>query len=1005
MIGQTVSHYHILAKLGEGAMGAVYLAEDSLLGRRVAIKFPTRKEDEQQFHSRFLREARSASTLSHPNIATIYDYGETLDGQPFIVMELVEGRSLGELLHEDKLTMARVIQMIEDVASALGEAHARGIVHRDIKPSNMLVNERDQIKVLDFGLAKQLENGEAAHADPDALSLLAMRTQSGVVIGTPLYLSPEQARGIPVDARSDLFALGAVLYECLAGKPAFSTLGAGVVEIAANVIHVDPLPPSTFNPHVPQELDRITLKALAKKPEERYQTAAEFIEDLRAAQGALHEEGVAHKRTQRIDAAHGTGHTSALATLSDLFKRPISVGVVAAAFLLAGLAVWLMVRRSRPAPHQPTAEAVRWYEMGTNALRDGAYYQASKALEQAIAADDGYALAHARLAEALMELDYVDRAKDEMLRVGSLIPDRSALQPIDALYLDAVTATVRRDFASAVAAYGEITRLTPDQTHVYVDLGRAYENKEDIKKAVESYLEATRRDPRYATGFVRVGILYGRQQELASAKAAFDGAEKIYQATGNVEGRAEVFYQRGFLLRNTGKFSEARPQFQNALELARAASNLSLQIKILLQLSNVTISEGDTNQAQYYAREALNLAEANGMANLVPRGLVDLGNVFLARGDYGETEKYYKQALDLTRRNKGRRNEARALLMLGSLREQQGKADEAVSYVEQALPFYQQGGYRKETAQALLLLVRANLLKGDYDAALRAFEQQLEVAQQIGDPSQLSLSHEGIGTIFSLQERFPEALSHYQQKYAISESTNDQKGMAYARMSQGYVLGRLGRYAEARAALEHASALANKSTGGMKTLSAQIYQTEAVILLSERHFPVARAKAEQALALAGTQYPAIAFVAKRVIGTVQVSSGAASEGRKLLEETVEKAMRADDPEPLSALLLALAGAMLEDGDAQNALTTALRAQDSFARSKQHESEWRAWLVAARASRRTGDQVKAQEYASRAAELLSSLQQKWGADNYTSYLARPDVQYYRNQLSEEFGLSK
>ncbi len=987
-------------------MGAVYLAEDSLLGRRVAIKFPARKEDEQQFHARFLREARAASTLSHPNIATIYDYGETADGQPFIVMELVEGKSLSELLYEDKLTMERAIQIVEDVASALGEAHSRGIVHRDIKPSNMLVNERDQIKVLDFGLAKQMENVEAAHADPDAHTVQAMRTQSGVMIGTPLYLSPEQARGIPVDGRSDLFALGAVLYECLAGKPAFSTLGEGIIEIAANVIHVNPSPPSSFNAHVPQELDRITLKALAKKPEERYQTADELIKDLRAAQNGLHEEDVAHKHTQRIDAAHETGHTSARATISDLFKRPrISVGVVVAALLLASLAVWLIVRSLRPVPHQPTAEAVRWYEMGTNALRDGAYYQASKALEQAIAADDGYALAHARLAEALMELDYVDRAKDEMLRVASLTPDRSVLQPIDALYLDAVTATVRRDFASAVAAYGEISRLTPDQKHVYVDLGRAYENKEDIKQAVESYLEATRRDPQYATGFVRVGILYGRRQELASAKAAFDGAEKIYQATGNVEGRAEVFYQRGFLLRNTGKLSEARPQFQSALELARAASNLSLQIKILLQLSNVAISEGDTNQAQQYAREALDLAEANGMQNLVTRGLVDLGNVFLARGDYGEAENYFKQALDLARRNKGRRNEARTLLTLGSLREQQGKADEAVSYVEQALPFYQQGGYRKETSQALLLLGRANLLKGDYDAALRAFEQQLQVAQQIGDPSQLSLSHEGIGTIFSLQERFPEALSHYQQKYAIGESTNDRKGMAYARVSQGYVLGRLGRYPEARAALEHASALANKPDGGMKSLSAQIYQTEAVILLSERRFPAARAKAEQALALAGTQYPAIAFVAKRVIGTAQVFLGAAGEGRKLLEETVEKAMGADDPEPLSALLLALAGAMLENGDAQSALTTALRAQESFARSKQHESEARAWLVAARASRRTGDQLKAQEYASRAAELLSGLQQKWGDDNYTSYLARPDVQYYRNQISEEFGLNK
>ena len=999
MIGQTVSHYRILEKLGEGGMGTVYLAEDTHLGRRVAIKFPNKSRDEHQFRARFLREARAASALNHPNIAAIYDYGETADDQPFIVMELVEGKSLSDLLYEDALTLSRVLGIIEDVASALSEAHSRGIIHRDIKPSNIVINERGKVKVLDFGLAKHLTEERAQDADPDARTLLATRTQSGTVVGTPLYLSPEQAKGAPVDARSDLFALGAVLYECLAGKPAFSGAGAGIVEIAANVIHLDPPPPSSFNPRVPPALDRVTLKTLAKRPEQRHQTANELIEDLNTAQASLQELDVGHQRTQRISPAPDTGRQSALSTLSDLFRRPrLSVGVVLGGLLLMGLIGWVVVRALRASPYQPPAAAQRWYEIGTNALRDGAYYQASKALEKAIAVDDKYALAHARLAESYMELDYADRAKDELLHVAS--QDRSSLQPIDALYLDAITATVRRDFASAIKAYAEIARQMPDRAYVYVDLGRAYESNEEIKKAIESYLEATKRDQQYATAFLRLGILYGRQQELQSAMAAFDKAEEIYQAAGSVEGRAEVFFQRGLLLED---IAEARPQMQQALEMAQASNNLSQQIKILLELSYISFSEGNTGQAQQYARDATDLAQANGMENLTTRGLINLGSVFLVRGDYDEAEKYFKQALEFAQRKKGRRYEAQALLSLGSLRVQQGKADEAVQYIGQALPFYQQGGYRKETSQALLLLGRAQRIKGDYAAALQAFEQQLQLAQQVGDLSRVALAHEGIGTVLSLQERYPEALSHFEQKYNISKSTNDQKGMAYGLTSRGRVLGQLGRYDEARAALEQASALANQQNGGMKTLSAQIYLAEARLLLSERRFPEARTKAGQALTLAGTQYPDVVFGAEQVLGMAEISSGAAREGRKLIEETVEEATRSGDPQQLSSSLLALAHALFENGDAQNALTNALRAQESFARAGQQESEWHAWLIAARASRRAGDEAKAREYASRAADLLSNLREKWGAESYDSYLSRPDVQYDHKQLTEEFAV--
>jgi serine/threonine protein kinase len=283
MLGQTVSHYRILQKLGEGGMGVVYLAEDKSLGRRVAIKFLN--STDHHYRARFIREARAVSVLNHPNIATVYEYGESESGgQPFIVMEYVNGKSLSEALDEG-LTLRRSVEIISAIGDALIEAHEHGIVHRDIKPSNVVMNERGQVKVLDFGLAKQLFTASSSGVDLNANTVYATQTRSDVIVGTPLYLSPEQAKGKPVDGRSDLFSLGSLLYECLTGQSAFS--GTSVMEIGAQIIHVNPKTPSLVNPRVTDELDRITLKALAKDVDRRYQSAEDMVHDLRAAAEGL----------------------------------------------------------------------------------------------------------------------------------------------------------------------------------------------------------------------------------------------------------------------------------------------------------------------------------------------------------------------------------------------------------------------------------------------------------------------------------------------------------------------------------------------------------------------------------------------------------------------------------------------------------------------------------------------------------------------------------------------
>ncbi|HKR02059.1 MAG TPA: tetratricopeptide repeat protein [Pyrinomonadaceae bacterium] len=1002
MIGQTVSHYRIVEKLGEGGMGFVYVAEDTHLGRRVAIKFPHHTANKHHYHARFLREARAVSELTHPNIATLYDYGETATGQPFIVMELVKGDSLNELLSGGHVTLLRAVEIMCDVARAIDEAHHHGVVHRDIKPSNVMVNARGQVKVLDFGLAKQL-NEQFQDVDQDARTLLATRTQSGMVVGTPLYLSPEQALGAPVDTRSDIFALGAVLYECIAGQAAFS--GSSVMEIAARVMRDDPKPPSSINSRVPAELDRITLKALAKKPDERYQSATELIEDLEAVRDSL--KGLSHAPVKRIEPAHGASRLSALSTISDIFRRPhLPVGVVLLGLVILGGAIWGITRALRTAPHEPSPDAQRWYAEGTNALRDGTYFKASKALELAVGADDKYALAHARLAEAWMEMDYADKAKDQLLAVARLVPDRSTLQPLDALYLQAVTAIASRDFKSAVESYREVVSRVPEKEKpfAYVDLGRAYEKSEDVDKAIESFVEASKLDPQYPTAYLRAGILYGRKQNQAEANAALGKAESLYQALSNYEGLTEVLYQRGTLLVQTGKFREARQQLQRALELCRTTSNTYQEVRTLLQFSSLSNLEGDMAQAQSYARQAADLARTSEMENLNARALLDLGTTYFAGGNYDEAEKYFKQSLELAQRYKARYTEARSSVMLASLRYEQGDAAGATSYAESALAIFQSGRWRKETSQALLLLGRATRLKGDYVSALDAFRQQLQLGEAVGDLSQVASAQSSIGTTLSYREQYPEALRHYDESYRINQSLNAKFFIEYDLISRGNVLWKLGDYAGARDALGQAFDAASRPESSYKSLLAEINLRYAQLALSERDFQEARARAKQALDLAGSQQEVI-VEAKSTLGMASAFSGAGVEGAKLCDEALEAANRTGNPRLISSAQLALARALLEAKDAGRALEVALQAQGSFERAGQQESLWRALLVAASASRSSGDEARAIGYAERAANVLLEMRQQWGDESFERYAKRPDVQYSRKQLDETLAVKR
>ncbi|PWT93829.1 MAG: hypothetical protein C5B54_01275, partial [Acidobacteria bacterium] len=275
--GQTILHYRVNEKIGRGGMGEVYKGEDLKLGRPVAIKLlPPEAMVDPHAKRRLLQEARAASALNHANIVTIYSI-EEFENLNFIVMEYVEGETLKSMIQHGTLEVSRLLELGSQVADALFAAHSAGLIHRDIKPSNILVTPRGQAKILDFGLAKLVPITDHKLSDEDTLSKL---TQSGIVMGTVAYMSPEQTRGEPLDLRSDIFSLGCVLYEAATGKLPFT--GPSVLTVLHEIATADPVPPSTISDKLPQGLDNIIKRAMAKAQDQRYSSAAELGEALRS---------------------------------------------------------------------------------------------------------------------------------------------------------------------------------------------------------------------------------------------------------------------------------------------------------------------------------------------------------------------------------------------------------------------------------------------------------------------------------------------------------------------------------------------------------------------------------------------------------------------------------------------------------------------------------------------------------------------------------------------------
>jgi eukaryotic-like serine/threonine-protein kinase len=325
-LGRTIGHYQIVSLVGAGGMGEVYLAEDTRLKRRVALKLlPGEFTADPNRVRRFEQEARAASALNHPNIITIHEIGQ-IDETHYMVTEFIDGETLRERLSQGRMELSPALEVILQVASALAAAHEAGIVHRDIKPENIMLRRDGLVKVLDFGLAKLTETAVRS-ASEEASTAFKLSTEAGVVMGTACYMSPEQARGQKVDGRSDIFSLGVVTYEMVAGRAPFE--GATTTDVLASILKTEPLPLGRVAPAVPETLEWIVTKALVKEREERYQTAREMLNDLKRLRSRLEVEAELERSREPISSGGAAGSGMGRVETAQEAMAPAGAGATA----------------------------------------------------------------------------------------------------------------------------------------------------------------------------------------------------------------------------------------------------------------------------------------------------------------------------------------------------------------------------------------------------------------------------------------------------------------------------------------------------------------------------------------------------------------------------------------------------------------------------------------------------------------------------------------------------
>ncbi len=739
LLGKTIGHYQIISLVGKGGMGEVYRARDTKLDRAVALKIlPEAMSADGERMRRFSREAKAASALNHPNVAHIYEIGEA-EGVNFIAMEYVEGQTLAARINGQPLEINEIIDIGSQIADALDEAHRKRITHRDLKPANVMLNERGQVKVLDFGLAKIAPpTGQAVVSD---ISTMA-KTASGVVMGTVPYMSPEQALGREVDHRSDLFSLGVALYEMATGRMPFA--GSSPSEILDRILHAQPEAMARFNYDVPPELERIVRKCLEKEPERRYQSARELLVDL--------------KNYQRDSQPRAMTATQ-VATPSRSRRRLLTAFAVAL-LALGGLALYLLLSRAQPKGEAINSMAVLPFkplvaeshdealELGMadtlitrlSGIRQLVVRPVSAVRKYTSAEQSAVAAGKEQQVDAVLE-SHFQRSGDRIRVTARLVRvvDGSTVWAgkFDERFTDifAVQDGISEQVVGALALQltsAERTLLAKRGTenaeaYLLYQKGRFFQSKrtlESFTKSAEYFNQAIEKDPNFALAYVGLadaypGSVYGpplNQDSILKRKTALKRALELDETLPEIH----VTIANDFF--GEWNLAESNREFQRALELnpnyAPAHQGYGRRNLLLM---------GRLDEALAHLKRAQELDPLSLIINS------DIGTFYFFTGQYDKAIEQQRKTLEMEQNfYPAHRYLARALEMKGLFQE--------------AIAEYQKARQLNENPLLLAQIGRVYAVSGRKAEALKIIEQLKEISRNsYVSPHSLAIVYLGLG--------------------------------------------------------------------------------------------------------------------------------------------------------------------------------------------------------------------------------------------------------------------
>ena len=684
---EKVSHYRILDKLGAGGMGVVYLAEDMKLGRKVAIKILSHEytTNKDRLH-RFDQEASAASNLNHPNILTIHEVGDD-DGRHYIATEYIDGVTLRRKLAASHLEAPEILDIAIQVACALEEAHAAGIVHRDIKPDNIMIRRNGYVKVLDFGLAKLTETVDRTPLDTESPTRVLVQTDAGVVMGTSHYMSPEQARGKPVDARSDIWSLGVVIYEMVAGRTPFE--GETSTDVIVAITQKEPPPLARFASNAPAELDWIVMKALRKDRDERYQTIKELLTDLRRLKQRLEFEAELERSAapgsfsgsrSELAAAMTTPeravptaektitHVSSAEYIASGIKRHKIAAAVVALLLVAATAsaVYLYRRNSKPLTNRDTVLVTDFVNTTGEPVFDGTLKQAlavhlgqtpflnlfpedrvretlrfmGRSPDDRITRDVGREICQRQGLKAMLTGTIASIGSHYVITLEAINPasgDPIAREQVEAESKEKVlsalgTAVVnlRKRLGESLSSIQKYDVPIEQATTSSLEALKAFAmgNEERAKgrerESLVLYQRAVELDPNFAMAYARVGVHYINGEQPGEARGWF---EKAYELRDRVSERERLYLAEKYYNFVTGEMDKAVETLQTWTRLYPddfiPHNNLSLNYQF----------QGRYEESLREAREAVRLGPNNSSAweNLIQS--------FIAFGRFDEAEQ------------------------------------------------------------------------------------------------------------------------------------------------------------------------------------------------------------------------------------------------------------------------------------------------------------------------------------------------------------------------------